>query len=424
MRGVAVFLMMEQHIGVWVWNSFASPSKFLEHPLFVGFNALGGGAAPLFVSLAGAGSALFAASRQSRWSASRIDATMMRRGLGVMAFGVLLSLLTPSWFSGGDLRFPGLPDVFGSHGLVPVVLASVIVLGPLRRRLFAGHPQLGEHAPAWVMALVAAGVFAAYGLSGVGVAGVDPGSWFVLHLMGFAMLLGPLWRRLPTSALLGLAVAVLFLAAGVQEWLDTPPHIGNNRMRDSSMPGGAFRLASAEGQFPILPWLSLFLQGVVVGRWTAAAQWRRIHLLAGGSLALGVISAVLFWTVPALRAGVAFHFLRFDGIFYPCSPAYILLVGGLVMSVTAGVMAWERRRPLSADGVMVNLGRASLTLLLLHVWMFRELSRSVGLWSAFDAPAAFGVTMLAIGIYTLLAWQWRKVGFRFGAEWLLRKVAG
>ena len=124
------------------------------------------------------------------------------------------------------------------------------------------------------------------------------------------------------------------------------------------------------------------------------------------------------------RAGVAFHFLRFDGIFYPCSPAYILLVGGLVMSVTAGVMAWERRRPLSADGVMVNLGRASLTLLLLHVWMFRELSRSVGLWSAFDAPAAFGVTMLAIGIYTLLAWQWRKVGFRFGAEWLLRKVAG
>ena len=26
MRGVAVFLMMEQHIGVWLWSSFASPS--------------------------------------------------------------------------------------------------------------------------------------------------------------------------------------------------------------------------------------------------------------------------------------------------------------------------------------------------------------------------------------------------------------
>ncbi|MFT4974208.1 MAG: putative membrane protein [Myxococcota bacterium] len=351
MRGVAVFLMMEQHIGVWLWQSYASPSTFRDYPLFVGFNALGGGAAPLFISLAGAGISLFVASRAGRWTSSQVDTTLIRRGLGVMAFGYLLNFLTPSWF--------------------------------------------------------------------------NPGSWFVLHLMGAAILAGPIWRRLPTWALLTLAAGILFAAAGLQEWMDTPSHLSNTRMRDTGQPGGAFRLAFVEGQFPIFPWLALFLEGVVLGRWIAASRWSAVHRLAGGSLALGVVLALVFALGgPSVRQGALYHFVRFDGIFYPCSPAYILLVGGLVMSVTAAVMAWERRRPLAADGVMVSLGRASLTLLLLHVWMFRELSRSVGLWSSLSAPQAFGGTLLAIGIFTLLAWQWRKINFRYGAEWVLRKVAG
>lgn len=412
MRGVAVFLMMEQHIGVWLWISFASPSNFLAHPLFVGFNALGGGAAPLFVSLAGAGSALFDASRRDRWPAARLDATLMRRGLGVMGFGYLLNLLTPSWFSGGS-------------GYIPAILAGVILLGPVRRHLLRGRDRWGEHAPFVVVLLGALALVGAYALSGMGFSAVDPGSWFVLHLMGFAMLLGPLWRRLPTWSLLVLAASVLLISAGVQEWLDTPSHLNNTRMRDTGMVGGALRLAVSEGQFPILPWLALFLEGVVIGRWVAARQWQRVHCLAGCSLALGVGMAALFWLgAPASRQGVAYHMLRFDGIFYPCSPAYILLVGGLVMSVTAGVIAWERRRPFSPDGVMVSLGRASLTLLLLHVWMFRELSRPLGLWSTLDAPAAFSGMLLAIAAYTILAWQWRRIRFRYGAEWLLRQVAG
>lgn len=412
MRGVAVFLMMEQHIGVWLWSSFASPSNFLAHPLFVGFNALGGGAAPLFVCLAGAGSALFDASRRDRWPAARLDATMMRRGLGVMGFGYLLNLLTPSWFSGGSWY-------------LPLILAGVLVLGPVRRRLVADGSRWGAHAPFGVVLLGALALMGAYALSGLGFSGVDPGSWFVLHLMGFAMLLGPLWRRLPTWSLLVLAASVLLASAGLQEWLDTPSHLNNTRMRNTGMVGGALRLAVAEGQFPILPWLALFLEGVVLGRWVAARQWRWVHRLAGGSLILGLAATAAFWlAAPASRQGVAYHLLRFDGIFYPCSPAYILLVGGLVMSVTAGVMAWERRRPFSSDGVMVSLGRASLTLLLLHVWMFRELSRPLGLWSTLEAPAAFGGMLLAIAVYTLFAWQWRRIRFRYGAEWLLRKVAG
>lgn len=408
MRGVAVFLMMEQHIGVWLWNSFASPSTFLDHPFFVGFNALGGGAAPLFVSLAGAGSALFDASRRDQWSAARLDATLMRRGLTVMAFGALLNWLTPSWFSVGS-------------PFVVWLLAAVVLLGPVRRWLLPGQ----THAPRAVVALIGAGVLAAYGLAGAGVGAVDTGSWFVLHLMGFAMLLGPLWRRLPTAVLLGLAGVILLGAAGVQEWLDTPARLSNTRMRDTTMQGAGLRLALAEGQFPILPWLALYLEGVVMGRWVAARRWRSIHLLAGCSFGLGVVMAAAYWLgAPSTQQGIAAHMLRFDGIFYPCSPCYILLVGGLVMGVTAMVMAWERRRPFSDSGVMVSLGRASLTLLLLHVWMFRELSRPLGLWSSMEATPAFVSTMGIIAVLMVLAWMWRTIRFRYGAEWLLRQIAG
>merc|ERR1712159_547761 len=65
-----------------------------------------------------------------------------------------------------------------------------------------------------------------------------PLSWFVLHLIGLSIALGPLWRRLPTNVILLLVVALLLATADVQNWLDTPLKIDNERMRDTSMPGG------------------------------------------------------------------------------------------------------------------------------------------------------------------------------------------
>ena len=55
LRGIAVFLMIEQHMGVWLWQGPGRGEVRLDYPLLVGFNALGGMAAPLFVSLAGGG---------------------------------------------------------------------------------------------------------------------------------------------------------------------------------------------------------------------------------------------------------------------------------------------------------------------------------------------------------------------------------
>lgn len=344
LRGIAVFLMLEQHMGIWLWEGPARGEQPLDHPVLVGFNALGGMAAPLFVSLAGVGSSLFVAAGRPG-----TDLTLVRRGLTLMLFGLALNLLTPSWFS-------------------------------------------------W-------------------------GSWFVLHMMGFAMALAPVWRRLPDGALLLGCAAVLTSTVAVQLWLDTPIPLSNPRMRDVGLPGGPLRLALAEGQFPILPWLTFYLAGTCAGRWISDGRLGRIAGLGLAFGALGGLGRLLVWqerlTHPWLARGFELHLG-----FYPASVAIVgMLLGGALLLIA--FVAWvERRRSLSANNPLVALGRISLTLLMLHVVLFRELSRPIHWWRGLDSTTTLVVIFSFVALALLAARYWQRVGYRFGAEWLLRKIAG
>jgi uncharacterized membrane protein len=350
MRGVAVVLMMEQHLGVWLWRV---PDPALpaipQAPVFMAINGLGGLAAPTFITLAGAGTSLFVASRAG---APGVDATLLRRGVVLLGFGYLLNFLTPSWFSAG--------------------------------------------------------------------------SWFVLHLMGLAIATAPLWRRLPTGALLALAGAILGATVAVQTWLATPVVLDNPRMRDLSLPGGALRLAVAEGQFPVLPWLGVFLVGMAVGRWLLAERSDRVAALARACLLAGALLVALdvaAGATPALaflRADPWARLVRVRTGFYPAGPGIVLLLqAGVLLLLGAALRAAPDRR-----GWLVSLGRASLTLLLVHVVMFREISRPLAAWQAFSWPVALAIIAAWLVLCAVLARAWQRVDYRFGAEWLLRRLAG
>ena len=92
LRGVAVILMMEQHLGVWLWQ-VENPlrSALAQAPGYMAINGLGGLAAPTFITLAGAGTTMLVASRPGQ----PVDATLLRRGLLLLGFGYLLNLLPP-----------------------------------------------------------------------------------------------------------------------------------------------------------------------------------------------------------------------------------------------------------------------------------------------------------------------------------------
>ena len=74
LRGIAVILMIEQHLGFWLWNRPKGFPLFSDYPVVISFNALGGMAAPLFIILAGVGTAFFILNH------SEIDKTLFLRG--------------------------------------------------------------------------------------------------------------------------------------------------------------------------------------------------------------------------------------------------------------------------------------------------------------------------------------------------------
>lgn len=351
LRGVAVVLMMEQHLGVWLWAADPHRSPIAQAPLLMALNGLGGLAAPTFITLAGAGTALL-----SRPRAAQLDATLVRRGLCVLGFGYLLNYLTPSWFSGG--------------------------------------------------------------------------SWFVLHLMGLGIATTPLWRRLPTAALLAGQAALLLAAPLVQHWLATPAVLFNDRMRDLDLPGGALRIAFAEGQFPIVPWLGLFLGGIAVGRWLRDGRRDLLARMCATLLACGLLLGalgLLSHRVPALeflRAAPWWRVVQLRLGFYPGNPSILLLLQSGTLLLSLGALALERRGKLTAGGPLVGLGRASLTLLLVHVVVFRELSRPLGAWQAFSPGVSLAIIAAWIALCAVAARAWQRIDYRFGAEWLLRKIGG
>lgn len=349
--------MIEQHLGVWLWRGPATGHSYGDYPILLAFNALGGGAAPMFVTLAGIGTSLLAQKRSARGQA--VDLTLVRRGLALLAFGLLLNFMTPSWFT-------------------------------------------------WR-------------------------SWFVLHLMGFGMLIAPLLRRLPNRALLGAVAAIWMATPLVQAALDTPTVLSNPRMAGIAseaadgtrrfVPWAPLRIALAEGQFPIFGWLSFFVAGTWAGRQVQAGRPNAIAGLGVGALAVGASAAVLGQVAHFEHGGVAWLATRIPVPFFPASPALLaLLLGAVCLAIAAG-LAFERRRPLHEHGWMVTLGRASLTLLLFHVVAFREWTRPLGLWRGLDANAALAVIVAFTALAFVASRSWQRVDYRWGAEWLLRKLA-
>ena len=342
--------MIQQHLGVWFWRGPEPPLTKFDYPALLSFNALGGGAAPLFIMLAGMGCALLASRRRAG-----VDRTLVVRGLVLMGFGYLLSVGTPSWMG-------------------------------------------------WR-------------------------TWFVLHLMGFGMCLTPLFRRLSPKWLLVSAIAVLAATPLVQAALETPHYLNNARMAGHVdfivggpiVAGGHLRLALAEGQFPVFPWFSLFLAGLATGRLVVERRLKPVLIVAGAALVLGLTMIGLYF------GGVEFarDARRVFGMnvpFFPATVAFVAAIGGLCALTVVGIIALERRRPFKDTSVLVVLGRSSLTLLLVHVWVFRQI-RPLNLWRSLEPVQVLGAITVVLIVLGFVTHLWRRIDYRYGAEWVLRQAA-
>jgi uncharacterized membrane protein len=345
LRGLSVFAMIEQHVGIWLWEGPAPGKTELDYPGLVLFNAGSAIGAPMFYVLAGVGTALLCRNGQR----PHLDASLVRRGALLYAFGLAVNLLTPSWFS-------------------------------------------------W-------------------------GSFFALHMMGVGILLGPLWRRLPDWVLLTIAGALLAGAPLGQVWLETPAHLSNAHMRDVSLPGGALRLALFESQYCLFPWLSTYVVGFWAGRRVIRGDLRALLGVGAALVGIGAVGHGAVWLTGAGEPDLLWYAFRLRLGWFPASIAIVTLLLGPTLWILAVAIRWDERRPLAPNHPLVALGRISLTVFIVHAPLFRELSRPIGWWSALAA----GPTLVVIAAFTVvclgIARWWSRHDYRFGAEWLMRRIA-
>lgn len=343
LRGIAVVLMIQQHLGVWL-TRLGGPRSFVAGPL-ISLNFLGGFAAPLFVTLAGWGLAYLTHPDASGRGTS--SSSLARRGCVLYGFGVLLNLLTPHWFT----------------------------------------------------------------LS----------SFYVLHLLGVLLVLGPLVRRFSAPVAVGSAAFVLVVAVLLQWHFRVGAILPNDRMNDTSVPGGTLGLALYTGHFPVFPWLAFALFGYAAGAWLARARVRAAFGLAGALIAVGVLARVVGALSGRSLRGTPFVRVGWFS-FYPASLSFVLLLAGAAVLLIA--LATRFGPELARTHPLVLLGRTSLTWMIVHIVLFREGSEWLGIFRSFSAGVSLLCIALTLIVCTTLPWLWAKIDFRYSLEWWLRALSG
>lgn len=249
-----------------------------------------------------------------------------------------------------------------------------------------------------------------------------PGSWYVLHLIGFSLLTMPLLRRMNRTTHIILITAALVAAAILQSLLNTPLAYGNDRMADMSLSLAPLRLAFVEGHFPVLPWIAFFIAGYVCGEFISAQRIRPMLLWGIGLVIAGAGIAAAGILLPSLYQGTwLMHIFAFSPGFYPLLPAVALMLLGGAMLITLLVRFISDAARATACNPLAGIGRISLTVFISHAYI-KQLVYATGHNQRYSETVTIALTALLILIYILLERLWRSSGYRFGAEWLLRRM--
>jgi len=251
----------------------------------------------------------------------------------------------------------------------------------------------------------------------------SPQSWYVLHLIGFGMCLSPVLRRLNSAQLFTLSASVIISMVFLLYAFNTHRYLSNEDMRGTFSETGILKLAAFEGHFPLFPWLALFITGFISGRWIKEGLYANIAKAAG----IFFSAALMLFLIK--HAGFSFlkntfgaRLLIINLYMYPAYPIQFLTLSAISLLSVYLILLAGVRFSISPGNILVLTGRVSLTVFILHIVIIRNFMVRSGLWQTFSEPVTVMLQIAVLFFIMSAVYLWRKIEFRYGFEWLLRKI--
>lgn len=216
---------------------------------------------------------------------TRLAGVDAARGLAVV--GMLAAHLGPSWAQ------PGTPWVWDLAQGPPSAL-FVLVTGIVLAHTTQTTATLARRAGALLVL-------------GIALATIHPPVWIILQVTACLLVAGSALRRLPTRALLAVAVAMLLagpiIVAGGR---DLSPGIpGSLQASDLQHPLQSVWLLLVTGAYPAVVWLVPLSAGLLIGRLDLTAPRTLRRLLAGALVGLAVARTLIAAAAPHTVGDVA-----------------------------------------------------------------------------------------------------------------------
>lgn len=250
-----------------------------------------------------------------------------------------------------------------------------------------------------------------------------PWSWYVLHLIGLGMCLSSLLRRVNSTVLFIIALIIVASSVALLSYYTMPRYFSNSFMRGTCSAAGILKLAAFSGNFPVFPWMALFILGILTGRWISSGRYINILKTAGAVLLSAALLFLLKQGNFALFSNTwGSRLLMVNLYMYPAYPVQFMVLSAVSLLLIYSLLIAGVKYTINPGNIVVLTGRVSLSIFIIHIAVIRNFMTVSGLWQSFSAPATLLLQVVVIAVIMVMVYFWNRIEFRYGFEWIMRKI--
>lgn len=249
-------------------------------------------------------------------------------------------------------------------------------------------------------------------------------SWYVLHMIGFGLVISPVILKIfENKKLFLLTIILIFITTIIGQYLlHTPVKYSSTRMNNTFLPGGFFRLMFFEGHFPVFPWILFYLSGIFCAEKTLNGETNKILKLSIISLSISIILFIVSFTVKPILPQSLKNFMTITTSFYPLWPIMLFFLLFLTIFAIYILSLINKKKEFSPNNPIVLTGKLSLTIFVSHIIIFKQGLNLIDKYKIFNSVTSY-ILMLSVTLtYILIAVFWSKVKFKYSIEWILHEL--